>query len=409
MSDNPRVTYAHRLAALADDHSACAALARIGERRRWWDPATPWVRTYGRFTPGRAPYATLVYEATVPRQQLVHVEVSTGRPTALGESAAYDCDETLGWLRVTRIEVDPALPGLAALLTQPGDVRVVRYRPGKRCTLRVNHGRVTRYAKVFDDDAGARLFEESEWLWRVTQGGECGFVVAQPDRYDAKTRTLWQHEVAGVPVLEAMAGPEAIPLVQRIGRAAASITRTLLEPQLVFDGNSQVERSRRYVRELSRTVPHLAPIAGVLLERLAALHAGHGRRLLRPIHGAPHPSQWLMSGTELGLVDFDRLSLGDPELDAATFLGELEFEGGLSIPEDRLGSHFLAAYESVSGPLDCELLSAYRAHKRLAKALRLARSFAADGDLRAERTLDLALADLPRSHSAALVAAGEAA
>ncbi len=409
MSDDPRVSYAHRLAALADDQSACAALARIGERRRWWDPATPWVRTYGRFTPGRSSYATLVYEAAVPRQQLVHLEVSAGRPTAVGESAAYDCDEALGWLRVTRIEADPALPGLAGLLAQPGDVRVVRYRPGKRCTLRVNYGRVTRYAKVFDDDAGARLFAESEWLWRATQGGALGFVVARPDRYEPETRTLWQHEVTGVPVLEAMAGPDAMPLVQRIGRAAASITGTMLEPALVFDGNSQVERSRRYVRELSRTVPRLAPIAGGLLERLAALHASRGHRLLRPIHGAPHPSQWLMSGSGLGLVDFDRLALGDPELDAATFLGELEFEGGLAIPEDRLGGHFLAAYESVAGPLDLELLSAYRAHKRLAKALRMARSFAADGDLRAERTLDLALAGVPGTRPTTLVAAGVAA
>jgi hypothetical protein len=163
------------------------------------------------------------------------------------------------------------------------------------------------------------------------------------------------------------------------------------------------------VKELSRTVPRLAPIAGALLERLAILHAGLGHRLLRPIHGAPHPSQWLMSEEGLGLVDFDRLALGNPELDAATFLGELEFEGGLLIPEDRLGAHFLAAYESVSGPLDPELLSAYRAHKRLAKALRMARSFAAGGDVRAERTLDLALAGLPRPSTPTLIAAGEAA
>jgi hypothetical protein len=62
----------------------------------------------------------------------------------------------------------------------------------------------------------------------------------------------------------------------------------------------------------------------------------------------------------------------------------------------------------VHGPLDHHLLATYRAHKRLAKALRMARSFTADGDMRAGRTLDLALAELPRSAARTLVPAGEA-
>ncbi len=408
MSDDPRLRYAHRLAALACDAPARAVLARIGERRRWWDPATIWNRTYGRFTPGRSPYATMVFESTAPRQQLVHVEVSAERPVATGEAAAYDCEEALGWMRVTRLDADPALPGLATLLVQPGETHVVRYRPRRRCTLRVTHGGVTRYAKVFADDAGARLCQESEWLWRAAVAGEFGFTVARPERWDAATRTLWHHEVAGVPVLHELHGWGAPRLVEQLGRAAASITRTSLEPSLVFDGRAQVERSRGYVKELSRTVPRLAPVAAALLDRLAVLHDNFGHRLLRPIHGAPHPSQWLMSADGLGLVDFDRLSLGDPELDAATFLGELEFEGGLAIPADRLGTHFLSGYEAVHGPLDHQLLATYRAHKRLAKALRMARSFAADGAERAERTLDLALADLARGAALTLLPASEA-
>ena len=40
----------------------------------------------------------------------------------------------------------------------------------------------------------------------------------------------------------------------------------------------------------------------------------------RPIHGAPHPPQWLVDGDALGLIDFDRLALGDPEADVAAFM-----------------------------------------------------------------------------------------
>lgn len=90
-------------------------------------------------------------------------------------------------------------------------------------------------------------------------------------------------------------------------------------------------------------------------------------------------------GDRLGLVDFDRLSAGDPELDVATFLGELDFEDGLACPVVRLAESFVAGYEASAGGLDCRLLSAYRAHKRLAKALRSARALRADGDTRATR------------------------
>ena len=39
-----------------------------------------------------------------------------------------------------------------------------------------------------------------------------------------------------------------------------------------------------------------------------------------PVHGAPHQHQWLADGQRLGLIDFDRFALGDPELDLAVTL-----------------------------------------------------------------------------------------
>ena len=64
----------------------------------------------------------------------------------------------------------------------------------------------------------------------------------------------------------------------------------------------------------------------------------------RPIHGAPHPPQWLADGDALGLIDFDRLALGDPEADVAAFMEAAAAEDG--------GEAVAAAFGAATAPLD---------------------------------------------------------
>jgi aminoglycoside phosphotransferase (APT) family kinase protein len=136
-----------------------------------------------------------------------------------------------------------------------------------------------------------------------------------------------------------------------------------------------------------RLVPQLSPTVERVLGGLHALHARIGVRRPLPIHGAPHVNQWLLRGDGLGLVDFDRFAVGDPERDAATFMAELDFEDRTAVAVEELNGAFLSGYEGAAGQLDTTLLRAYRAHKRLAKALRTARALRPDGDERAERHL----------------------
>ena len=76
----------------------------------------------------------------------------------------------------------------------------------------------------------------------------------------------------------------------------------------------------------------------------------------RPIHGAPHPPQWLADGDALGLIDFDRLALGDPEADVAAFMEAAAAEDG--------GEAVAAAFARGYGPLDERRLDAYRSERR---------------------------------------------
>jgi len=200
-----------------------------------------------------------------------------------------------------------------------------------------------------------------------------------------------QHIVQGQPILEQLGNKNGAKLAERLGRAAASITQCGIQPHTIFDGKNQMERSSRYVEDFRKRIPDLSDSLERLISNLSDIHETCSTQTLFPIHGAPHAHQWLDTGTQLGLVDFDRFSLGDREVDAATFLTELEFEGHTQPHVDQLKKAFLGAYESVSGPLHPSLLEAYRIHKCLAKAYKASRSVRPDGAHKAARFLQKAI------------------
>lgn len=305
--------YRERLALLAENRVACCAIATIGAAQGWWRANRIWRRCYGRFLPEWAPYASLLFESAGLPQQLCRVEIFETPPDApLATSQALH-DERLGLLWVTRFPSDPQLPTLPSVLQQAARSKVVRYRPLQRCTLRVGDGAETRFVIVFPDDRGERVHAAGQALWQAVGRGELGFMVARLDRWNVAAFALWQRAVPGKPVRKELLGCQGGALAMRLGYAAA------------------------------------------------------GRRPLRPIHGAPHAYLWLSDGTRPGLVDFDRLSKGDPELDIATFSAELDFEKQLQLPVQRIAHAHLAGYTEVAGALNVHLLVAYRAHKRLAK------------------------------------------
>lgn len=153
-----------------------------------------------------------------------------------------------------------------------------------------------------------------------------------------------------------------------------------------------MKRSTQYAKRIAGAFPHLRAPLDELLRRLALMHAGDTDDRLRPIHGAPHPHQWLIDGGRLGLVDFDGFALGPPELDVATFVAEMEYENPDRIPVADIITRFRRGYESIAGALDDTVLHAYIAHKRLAKAQRNARAVREDNDVRAAAAIDDALA-----------------
>lgn len=388
--ESAHARYREQLEALAGPEVVPLAAEEVAVR--WgWAGGCAWTRIYERFEPDREPYATCVLAAGGASQRIVRLDAFRGRPPPPGPCSYLVPAGAAGVLRATRFPSDPGLPTLERALADHDRTTVVRYRPGRRCTLRVaDEGRL-RFAKIYGNGEGERAHADGLELWRAGRRGELGFLVARPDRFDAELQAVWHGGVAGLPVREGLRGARGEELARRVGRAAGTLCRAGLRPCRRRGRRSELAGAGRRCAELERRVPELRAPARRLRSALEAARAACEPAEPRPVHGALHPSQWLEGGSALALLDYDSLALGDPELDAATFLADLDVENRERVPVERLGAAFLAGYEATAGPLDPGLLSTYRAARRLEKALRVARAVRPDGDRKAGRRLRLAL------------------
>jgi Phosphotransferase enzyme family len=346
-----------------------------------------WTRTYGRLDPRAACYATLVYEragAEPVRVDLYEQIVSRAR----------ELPAPLGWARLLPCREDPALPTLARAHRRHQVEKIVRYRPGKRCTMRGSKNGALAFVKVFADERGADLADEGALLYETARAGELGFAVARCLGWNGELRAIAHEALPGAPVVEALLGAGGADLAASLARALASLPNSNLAPAHRFGAAEQMARSRRYARKLAQAAPAAEGPVEALVQALAYAHTIAPDTEFRAIHGAPHPHQWLVDGDRFALVDFDRLSLGPVEIDAATFVAELDFESASALPSELVSSAFLRAYGDAVGGCDARVLAIYRAHKHLAKAFKVALSIGTAREARAHRILTRAQAML---------------
>lgn len=232
-----------------------------------------WRRASARFHPDQDPYASLTLEKCGAR---LRVDVRPG-PRFVATAAEDD------------------LPALRPLLAAGAEI--VRYHPGLRATVRLGG----RFAKVVGEATTLDTRQRAVWMHR----DELAFAVAEPLGSD--DGVLWLAALPGAP-----AGPEH---AEQAGAALASLHRSSIVAPPFAD------RTERAGAELIRIVPSLRSAVEALLDPIVPGPP-------RPIHGAPHPPQWLADGDRLGLIDFDRLGMGDPEADVAAYVEAARTEDG---------------------------------------------------------------------------------
>jgi hypothetical protein len=368
--------YRQRLIRLGADELA-ATVARVIGERGWTEPGTEARRTYGRFEPARSPWATLLYALG-----RTYVEVAAYDPGAGALPADVVVDDA-GPLRFTKVEDDAGAASPGAFLRAHPDAVIIRYRPGRRCVLRVGD----RFVKLVRPELGIHLHATGTRLWDARRAGRLPFRVAEPDHWDAEANALWQGVVAGEPIGPALNTAQAEAVAQHVGMALGALAAARVEPWQRSSGAEQWARTERAAAEVVRRVPELRDDLADVLARLRGLYDGFVPRPPVPAHGAASPDQWLDDGSTLGLVDFDRFSWGDPEQDAAAFLGVHDFDSELRRSLVGIEAALRAGFREAGFALDERRSATYRVGARLRKVARTAMAVRPDGDERASRHL----------------------
>lgn len=327
-----------------------------------------WTRHFARVRDTEQHWAELVYKNIADPTDLVSLQFHHGSDDQI---------------RFVRFPDDPALPGLTEVIGSLDGPDVIRYRPGHRCTVSGRSGAELRFVKVTRH--AEALYRDAMVLWEAAAGGRFDFRVAEPVRFDAATQSFWQGRVGGGPIAEGVLGPEGETWAQAMGRSLGQLAGSGVHPTHTITTADQVARTRRSADRTVSLFPNLAARVALVMDELERRGAALSAADLVPVHGAPHMHQWLHDGSILGLVDFDRFSLGDPELDAATFLAELESEKSRQCSVEAVRTAMSRGYADADRPLDEARVDYYLLHKRLSKVTRTAWAVRPD---RAERTDD---------------------
>jgi Ser/Thr protein kinase RdoA (MazF antagonist) len=141
-------------------------------------------------------------------------------------------------------------------------------------------------------------------------------------------------------------------VVGRAALAAATIHASDVVVSEIRTIESEIEGARRTVSLIDEHAPALA---GWLTSVIDSVESRASRLSVQAAtlgHGDFTPSQLLVDGGRIGVVDFDKVCEAEPALDLGRFLAYLRVtlaKSGLS-PSPTIASSLLAAYEAAGGP-----------------------------------------------------------
>jgi hypothetical protein len=247
-------------------------------------------------------------------------------------------------------------------------ISLLRYRPGKRATVRVAvAGTAERFvAKAYHSPAkAAAVAAEAVALARVGAARGATLRLAPTVAHLPELSLVVQRQVAGTP-LELLVCTARGP-AREAPRAVVLAARALAE---LHEVAGVTDRRRSVDRELDRfdlrttRIGSVDPGVGLHLGRLADRLAAVQRQLPAArtglVHGDCKPSQFLVAAPEVYLMDLDHLGVSDQAADVGTFLASLRQLGIRharsrhrdGLPEElyvELGELFLAAYLDARG------------------------------------------------------------
>lgn len=380
--------------------SAVRALWDDAHRIVECEVAHAWRKTYGKAESWHKSHLRVCYRLRLVSEEKTEAFPAWVHGTArLGDFPEDDGTITAvshgaATLRLHRFPEDAGLPQLPDLVDPgqareriaslfgsaavgPASVKVLRYRPGDRCSFRIGTGTGRQivdvaFAKTYADDSGALVFRRLQRLFEAGRERGSTLSVADPLAYDAATRTVWQRWIVGGTVADLTATDRFADRVSQCARALAELHAVPIEGLCATARASLLDDTRKRAVKLTLAFPDMAER---LDGTLAALARGIGA--LPPeapvtIHGDVHLEQFLVLADGVAVADIDELALGDGEQDLAALLVDLRLR---ATDRDRAAPWAdvaVAAYgRQAVKPLSPSLLTWHLARHGIDKAYRL--------------------------------------
>lgn len=242
-------------------------------------------------------------------------------------------------LAVTASLVGPQLAQLSPALTpiqrrslsRRCKVTLLRYRPGKRATLRLGTpiADASWIAKVYHDPAkAAAVAHEAQALVR-TAAGDGALRLAPTIGYLPEISVVVQQSIHGRPLVSLLGapggpGPAAAEAMQRAASALAQLHRGAIVSTRSRPVGKELHRFLGRALRISAVDSHLGDQLAGLAERLLQTFPAFPVAPLGLVHGDCKPGQFLL--TEDGavyLLDLDHCGVSDQAGDAGTFVASL--------------------------------------------------------------------------------------
>ena len=306
-------------------------------------------------------------------------------------------------LRVSAFPHDQDLPSLPRLMdatvvgpllggSSRPQLELLRYRPGKRATVRVRFDREHfLVAKAYHrPDKAAAVAEEAASLFDAAAGAAT-LRLAPVHSHLADLGWVVQRPVDGRPLDALVGNPRVCPADAEVGIRLAA--RALAE---LHTSSPTLRRERSVDKELRRfgvrsagiaTVdPALGQLGAELAQRLVDVQEHLPPAHVGPVHGDCKPSQFLLAPPRAVLLDLDHCGLSDQAADVGTFMAtlrQLAVRHHLAGRPEQLGRRlgtlaedFLAAYLHAIGDDSDGRRQRVRWHEAVALERKALRSFA---------------------------------
>ncbi|HVF26475.1 MAG TPA: phosphotransferase [Anaerolineales bacterium] len=296
-----------------------------------------------------------------------------------------------------------ASPSYQDLQIEASHPKIVRYKPGSRCTIVYNldYPRDADHrwpelvvAKTYRKEKGQNAYESMRAFWDTALSSSTLVKIAEPLAYDAELKvmiqgpirqekTLKELTVSAVKAGTVEAFDELTEEMLKTAKGLAELHKSGTELGTLYGWENDETQTRESIEELSVSVPQLAAAGIPFLERLNSLEAGSKPDPLVPSHGTFRPAQVLIYEGEIGFIDFDSCCKAEPAKDLGLFLCAFMRAGMATVKFDdievasepiddatrlarferliEVSERFLEEYERHTGPVNRQRVALFEA------------------------------------------------